>query len=49
MFHDRSKNIEIKYYYIRDMVQRGAMRLQFRDYRGSSCGRVYQVVVKDEV
>jgi hypothetical protein len=22
MFHDRSKHIEIKYYYIRDMVQR---------------------------
>jgi hypothetical protein len=29
MFHDRSKHIEIRYYYIRDMVQRGAMRLQF--------------------
>ena len=23
MFHDKSKNIEIKYHYIRDMVQRG--------------------------
>jgi hypothetical protein len=29
VFHDRSKHIEIKYYYIRDMVQRGAVRLQF--------------------
>jgi hypothetical protein len=29
MFHDRSKHIEIRYYYIRDMVQRGAVRLQF--------------------
>jgi hypothetical protein len=29
MFHDRSKHIEIKYHYIRDMVQRGAMRLQY--------------------
>ena len=29
MFHDRSKHIEITYYYIRDMVQRGAVRLQF--------------------
>ena len=28
MFHDRSKNIEIKYHYIRDMVQRGALKLQ---------------------
>ena len=29
MFHDKSKNIEIKYHYIRDMVQRGAMKLQY--------------------
>jgi hypothetical protein len=29
VFHDRSKHIEIRYYYIRDMVQRGAVRLQF--------------------
>jgi hypothetical protein len=29
MFHDRSKHIEIRYYYIRDMVQRGAVMLQF--------------------
>ena len=27
MFHDNSKHIEIKYYYIRDMVQRGAVKL----------------------
>jgi hypothetical protein len=27
VFHDRSKHIEIKYHYIRDMVQRGAVRL----------------------
>jgi hypothetical protein len=27
VFHDRSKHIEIRYYYIRDMVQRGAVRL----------------------
>jgi hypothetical protein len=27
MFHDRSKHIEIRYYYIRDMVQRGIVRL----------------------
>jgi hypothetical protein len=47
--YDRSKHIEIRYYYIRDIVQKGAVRLQFRDYRGSSCGRVYQAAVKDEV
>ena len=29
MFHDRSKHIEIKYQYIRDMVQRGAVKLQY--------------------
>ena len=27
VFHDKSKNIEIKYHYIRDMVQRGAVKL----------------------
>ena len=25
--HDKSKHIEIKYHYIRDMVQRGALKL----------------------
>ena len=29
MFHDKSKHIEIKYHYIKDMVQRGAMKLQY--------------------
>ena len=29
VFHDKSKHIEIKYYYIRDMVQRGAVKLQY--------------------
>jgi hypothetical protein len=29
VFHDRSKHIEIRYYYIKDMVQRGAVKLQF--------------------
>jgi hypothetical protein len=29
IFHDRSKHIEIKYHYIRDMVQRGAVELQY--------------------
>ena len=27
VFHDKLKHIEIKYHYIRDMVQRGAMKL----------------------
>ena len=29
VFYDKSKHIEIKYHYIRDMVQRGAMKLQY--------------------
>ena len=29
MFHDRSNHIEIKYHYIRDMVQRGAVKLLY--------------------
>ena len=29
VFHDKLKHIEIKYHYIRDMVQRGAMKLQY--------------------
>ena len=29
MFHNRSKHIEIKYHYIRDMVQRGVVKLQY--------------------
>ena len=29
VFHEKSKHIEIKYHYIRDMVQRGAVKLQY--------------------
>jgi hypothetical protein len=29
VFHDRSKHIEIRYHYIRDMVQRVALKLQY--------------------
>jgi hypothetical protein len=29
VFHDMSKHIEIWYHYIRDMVQRGAIKLQY--------------------
>ena len=27
VFHDKSKHIEIRYFYIRDMVQKGAIKL----------------------
>jgi hypothetical protein len=29
VLHDKSKHIEIRYHYIRDMVQRGAIKLQY--------------------
>jgi hypothetical protein len=29
VFHDRSKHIEICYHYIRDMVQRGTLKLLY--------------------
>ena len=29
VFHDKSKHIEIKYHYIKDMVQRGVVKLQY--------------------
>ena len=29
VFHDKSNNIEIKYHYTKDMVQRGAVKLQY--------------------
>ena len=29
VFHDRSKNIDIKYYYIHDRVHKGEIKLQY--------------------
>jgi hypothetical protein len=29
VFHNRLKDIEIRYHYIRDMVQRGALKVQY--------------------
>ena len=29
MFHDKSKHIKIKYQYIHDMVEKGAVKLQY--------------------
>jgi hypothetical protein len=29
VFHDKLRHIEIRYHYIRDMVQRGALKLQY--------------------
>ena len=29
MFHEKSNQIEIRYFYIRDMVQKGVIKLQY--------------------
>ena len=29
VFHDRSKHIEMRYHFIRDLVQRGALKFQY--------------------
>jgi hypothetical protein len=29
LFHDKTKHIEIQYHYIHDLVQKGAMKLQY--------------------
>ena len=29
VFHDKSKHIEMRYHYLRDMVQKGAIHLQY--------------------
>ena len=29
VFHDKSKHVEIRYHFIRDMVQKGAIELQY--------------------
>jgi hypothetical protein len=29
VFHDESKHIEIRYHFIRDMLQRGAIKIQY--------------------
>ena len=29
VFHDKSKHIEIKYHFIRDMVQKGAVKIKY--------------------
>ena len=29
MFHDKSKHIEIRYHFIRDMIQKGVVKLKY--------------------
>ena len=42
VFHNKSKHIEIRYFYIRDMVQKGAIKLQYV----STDGQVADVLTK---
>ena len=42
VFHDKSKHIEIWYFYIRDMIQKGAIKLQYV----SIDGQVFNVLTK---
>ena len=37
VFHDKSKHIDIKYQYIRDMVEKGAVKLQYVPHMRRSC------------
>ena len=46
VFHDKSKHIEIKYQYIRDMVEKGA---SLHCYGGADRGRIGQALVQAEV
>lgn len=43
MFHDKSKHIEIKCHCIRDMVQRGVVRL----HHISTVGQISDILTKD--
>ena len=42
VFHDKSKHIDIKYHYIWDMVQRGALKLQYV----ATKDQIYDVLMK---
>ena len=49
VFHDRSKHIGIKYHYIRDMMEKGAVKLQYDCNRRTDSGCFHQDVGQDEV
>jgi hypothetical protein len=49
MFHDKSKHIEIRYHYFCDMVQRGAVKLQYVGTYEASCRCVEQAFASCEV
>jgi hypothetical protein len=49
VFHDKSKHIEIKYHYIRDMVQRKASTCAVPFYTRAGCRYLHQTACQDEV
>ena len=56
MFNDRSKHIEIRYHFIRDYVQRGAVELQYistneqiADILAKSLGRGKHIHFRDKM
>ena len=56
MFYDRSKHIEIRYHFIRDYVQRGAVELQYistdeqvADILTKSLGRGKHIYFRDKM
>jgi hypothetical protein len=54
VFHDKSKHIEIRYHYIMDILQKGAVRLQYvadvlTKPLSRTCRCADKAVVKDEV
>jgi hypothetical protein len=42
VFHDKSKNIDIRYHYIKDMVHKGYLKLQYV----TICGQIADVLTK---
>eukprot|EP00253_Pinus_taeda_P012051 PITA_12051 len=49
VFHDCSKHIDIRYHYIRDMVQRGAIRLQHIGTDEQGCRHSNKAPRKDQI
>jgi hypothetical protein len=49
VFHDKLKHIKIRYHYIKDMVQKGAVRLQYVATDEQVVNVMTNSIVKDEV
>jgi hypothetical protein len=48
VFHDRSKHVEIKYHYIRDMMQRKIVHMQYLPTHEQIADIIHQIsLVKD--